>query len=106
MVHRRVGSVFLDRLPGVASQVECKSYGGGCGWFPVQADSVEFVNRVAAAGEIYSLISFRCSRRNPIPRCAWMRGQFAPLDFLGIVAINLANPALIGRDEPGAVRVF
>src|SRR5580698_1808594 len=41
---------------------------------------------------------FARARHNPEPPRPRMRRQFAPLDLVGIFAVDLAHPALVGRD--------
>src|SRR5260370_4208172 len=100
MVHRGIGSILPDGFPAIALQIKRKNHRRGLCRLAIQTYPVKLINRIAAAGEIDFLFSFRASSGDPVSCSAGMSGQFAPLNLLGVMVIDLADPAFVGSNIP------
>src|SRR5438067_2394185 len=101
MVHSR-GSVFhRNGLPGIAAQIEIEYHGGGFSRGSVNTYAAVVVNSRAAAGEICALVLVRAAGRNPVARVTRMRRKFGPRNFLGVLVVDLADPAFAGSHIAG-----
>src|ERR1051326_4365299 len=96
MVHSG-GSIFrCDGLPGIAAQIEIEYHQRWLSRCSVKAYAAIVVNRGAAASKISAFVFVRAPRCNPVARVTRMRWQFAPGNFLGMLVIDLTNPAFAG----------
>src|ERR1700694_3209474 len=98
MIHSWVGRILIDVSPLSAAQAEGKGHRRRLRRYAIVSDAVVVVWIARSAGKVNHLIFVRASCRDTVARSSRVIGQLGPLNFRGIVVVDLAHPAFLRSD--------
>src|SRR5438105_15864246 len=100
-----VVSILTDGLPSFSVEFVSEGDGRNLRRLALAVQTFVIMWSRHSAGKQNAVLMFACARHNSEPSRARMRRQLAPLNFIGILMIDLAHPTFI-RGHVAAGRVL